>query len=617
MEDKPTGREDRRLAMIWLPRGARRWARSLLGRLRTPDVCIVHHPGYMIGVPGIPIDPLRADRILAYLLDATAIRPKDVSHPIPVSLANVSRVHAPQYLESLDRPETLERVFGFPVTDEQRQRVLDYQRLVCGGTVQATRLALRTARIGVNLGGGFHHASPDQGMGFSIFNDVAIAVARLRAKGFREPVLVVDLDLHDGNGTRRSFAEDRSVHTFSIHNETWDDVPAVADTCIALGPDIGNELYLDAIRDELPGVIRGHRPGLVFYLAGTDPAVDDVMGNWKITGSGVLARDRFVVEQLRALERRCALVVLLAGGYGRKTWRYSARFFSWLLTGRVTEPTEDIDAVVRRFRRRLVAAPPVPAPLRDGGADWTLSEADLNLGPARASGSRVLGELSKLAIELALERLGILDQVRSLGFVAPTVVVDVNSPLGHTIRLFGDPDRTELLMELRLNLRRNAVPGMKTLYVEWLLLQNPRQSFGGEHHPLPGQEHPGLGLLREVVGWLIVMSERLGLDGIAFAPAHYYMAALGRRHLEFVRPEAAATFEALRDAVLGLDLAEASRVVDAGSVIDEATGAPVAWPAPLMVLPITERLRERVSGSDYETARLEAGQALRYRLRPD
>lgn len=594
----------------------RRFSRWLRRRLRPPDLWFVHHPDYVLGVAGIPLDPQRADRILAYLLDGGLAQMEDVSRPLPASLENIARVHARAYLEALDAPETLERVLGFPVSDEQQQRLLDYQRLHTGGTIQATRLALRTGRTAVHLGGGFHHAAPDRGLGFSIFNDVAVAVVRLRAKGFTAPVLIVDLDLHDGNGTRRAFAHDESVHTFSIHNETWNDDRAVADTCIALGSGVSDEDYLQTLTRELPPVVRAHRPLLVIYVAGVDGATDDVLGNWNLSAQGILARDRLVVETVRATTPATRLVVVLAGGYGRKAWQYSARFFGWLLSGRELDPVEDIDAVVRRFRRVMREFLPTAPEAERGKPDWTLSPEDLDLGLVGMRETRLLGQLSKHVIELTLERLGLLHQLRSIGFVAPMVAVDAASPLGHTVRVFGDPERKELLVELRVSVKRDAVPGLETLYVEWLLLQNPRVTFANEQRRLPGQAHPGLGLLREVVGWLIVLCESLGFDGIAFTPAHFYMAALGRRHLEFVRPEDAAMFAAVGDTVAALDLAEASRVIDQGQVVDEATGTVFRWPAPLMVLPISDRLRARVSGESYDAVRRHARAALRFRLDP-
>ena len=114
--------------------------------------------------------------------------------------------------------------------------------------------------------------------------------------------------------------------------------------------------------------------------------------------------------------------------------------------------------------------------------------------------------------------------------------------------MFGDALQSAPLLELRVRRDRASVPDMEVLYVEWLLLQDPRAEFG-ERPRLPGQEYPGLGLLREMVALLVVVCEQLGMDGILFVPAHYYMAALGRRHLRFVRTEDAAVFEAMRAAV--------------------------------------------------------------------
>ena len=165
-----------------------------------------------------------------------------LSEPRPASLQNLLRVHTPEYLHAVQEPEALTRILGVEVPAGEAEATLDLQRLMAGGTIQATRLALRTGGVAVHLGGGFHHAMPDAGLGFCVFNDVAVAIRRLRGRGFAEPVLVVDLDLHDGNGTRRIFADDPTVHTFSIHNDHW-------------GDDRGRRLHLDRAR---PG--RGRRP---------------------------------------------------------------------------------------------------------------------------------------------------------------------------------------------------------------------------------------------------------------------------------------------------------------------------------------------------------------------
>jgi hypothetical protein len=155
---------------------------------------------------------------------------------------------------------------------------------------------------------------------------------------------------------------------------------------------------------------------------------------------------------------------------------------------------------------------------------------------------------------------------------------------------------------------------MDMFCAEWLMLQNPRIDFDESRRPLPGQRHPGLGLLREVVAWWLVLCERLKLDGILFVPSHYYMAALGRTHLRFLQPEDEANFDAFRVALRGVELSEASQAVDAGRVVERSSGRSVPWPTPKMVLPVGERLSARTSGPAYRSAHAHARALLDYRL---
>jgi len=277
-----------------------------------PDVGFVHHPAYTHGVGGGLMDPSRSAKILGFLTDEQLIRRHDVSRPLPASLENILRVHTQEYLETLSDPAVVSEILGVPLSEREAQQALDMVRLMTGGTIQATRLALRTHKVAVNLAGGFHHAAPDRGMGFCVFNDIAVAIQRLRARGFDEPVLVVDLDLHDGNGTRAAFADDPSVYTYSIHNAPWDEADAVASTSIVLGSDVGDDTFLATLRDTLPPIVERHRPGLVFYVAGVDGAAGDAVGDWRLSAEALLERDRFVVEQTRNGRQRVPLVVLLA-----------------------------------------------------------------------------------------------------------------------------------------------------------------------------------------------------------------------------------------------------------------------------------------------------------------
>jgi acetoin utilization deacetylase AcuC-like enzyme len=589
-----------------------RAARRSYYRLRSRRVPLVYDDRYEHGLPGVPMDPLRGEKILGAAREAGLLDRQLLSAPRPASLENLLRVHTPEYLQAVQEPATLTRIMGVELSAREAETTLDQQRLATGGTIQATRLALRTGGIAVHLGGGFHHASAAAGLGFCVFNDVAVAVRRLHARGFTEPVLIVDLDLHDGNGTRDVFADDASVHTFSIHNDHWGETDAVASTSIALGPDVEDARYLSVLRESLPPVLQAVRPGLVVYVAGTDGAADDAVGNWRLSAAAILERDRFVTSLVRPDGRSVPMVVVLAGGYGRRAWRYTARYLLWLSSGRELEPIEEEELALRRFRRLgrdLRFAESV-----DDGLPFSLTEADLAaLVPGAPRSPRFLGYFSRHGAELLLERAGVLAQLRARGFRTLRVDLDMRNGEGQTLRIFSEDRPDELLVEMRAQRSRGVVAGMEVIALEWLLLQNPREAFSERRPRLPGQQHPGLGLLRDFMGWLVVVCETHHLDGIFFVAAHYHIAMQSRRLVRPVRPVDEARLRAFAAAFSGLPLSEATAAVDAGRVVDATTGRPVAWEPVATVLPVSERLRATVSGPAYDEA--VAREALRFSYR--
>ncbi|MGD2114746.1 MAG: histone deacetylase [Acidobacteriota bacterium] len=610
-----TGLGDRALAALRRTgRRALRHAAEAFGA--SPVAELVYAGRYVLEVPGFLADPHRPEHILTFLVSEGLVRKGTLRWPRPASLEQLCRVHEERYLESLREPGALTRILGIriPVADEDR--FVDLQRSMVGGTLLATRTALQTGRISINLGGGLHHARAGRGQGFCVFNDVAVAIASFREHGFRGRVLVIDLDLHDGDGTRSLFADDASVHTFSVHNAPWGPIDAVESTSITLGDDVEDREYLDTLREHLPSLIDRFRPGLVFYLAGCDPAADDSLGNWRITADGMLERDRFVMEQIRRAGQP-PTVIVLAGGYGRESWRYNARFFGWLLSGgqdHAVPGTEEITLMRYRMLSKVIAPSRLTGDAEDEG--FGLTEEDLfgAVGPS-AREQRFLGFYSRHGMELALEQLGLLRRLRDRGFPHPTLEFELDNPAGQTVRLFGDTDREELLGELRARRDRRTVPGMEMLRVEWLLLQNPRARFGPGRSPLPGQKHPGLGMLRDVVAMLILICDRLSLDGLLFVPSHYHMASQAGDVLQFLKPEDAARFDAMRDALRGLRLADATRAVHQGRLVDRATGEPMEWqPAP-MILPVSDRLQERMKDRDVRSRREAARKGFELELR--
>lgn len=225
------------------------------------------------------------------------------------------RVHDRAYVDGF-RNGTLDpaavRRLGFPWSAALVERSVR----ALGGTVAAARHALEHG-VAMNLAGGTHHAFPSYGEGFCVFNDTAVATRVLQADGQVQRVAVIDLDVHQGNGTHAIFTGDPTAYTFSMHggrNYPFNKVPGTLD--IELEDGTRDDVYLDLLAEALPRVLRDARADLVFYLAGADPHERDKLGRLSLTFEGLRRRDMMVLESCR--EVGIPVVVTIAGGYGRE-----------------------------------------------------------------------------------------------------------------------------------------------------------------------------------------------------------------------------------------------------------------------------------------------------------
>ena len=255
----------------------------------------------------------------ALLRDALAAHLPDIQllQAPRASDAELLRVHTPDYVRGIadgSVPAAVTREIGFPWSEAMAERA----RRSVGATVAAARSALRQG-IGANLAGGTHHAYADKGGGFCVFNDVAVASRVLQAQHQREgralQVAVIDLDVHQGNGTARIFQGDASVFTLSLHGEkNFPFRKEAGDLDVGLPDGTGDADYLAALDAALLELDRRCKPQLVFFLAGADPHEGDRLGRLNLSFAGMQSRDQRVLDW--CLARRIPLVLLMAGGYG-------------------------------------------------------------------------------------------------------------------------------------------------------------------------------------------------------------------------------------------------------------------------------------------------------------
>jgi acetoin utilization deacetylase AcuC-like enzyme len=240
------------------------------------------------------------------------IAPDDLSEAPEASWDDLRLVHDAAYVDAVASgtvPRETQRRIGFPWSPGMVER----SRRSVGATIAAARTALDEG-IAANLAGGTHHAFADRGEGFCVFNDVAVATRVLQRDNEARRVAVIDLDVHQGNGTAAIFAGDGDVFTFSMHGEkNFPFKKEVSDLDVALPDGTGDHEYLAALRLHLDAILNRHRPDFVFYLAGADPYEGDRLGRLKMTIDGLRTRDEIVLQTCH--QRGLPVAVSMSGGY--------------------------------------------------------------------------------------------------------------------------------------------------------------------------------------------------------------------------------------------------------------------------------------------------------------
>lgn len=263
---------------------------------------------------GPHVFPVKKYVLLRNRLLEAGVAPDEFFEPAPATWKELAQVHTKKYLDDLRKARTTVRTWAseLPVKKE----IIQFFILTAGGTILATRLALKHGWA-IHISGGFHHAAADHAEGFCYVNDLAVAIRVLQREGTIVKAAVIDCDVHQGNGTARIFHHDSTVFTYSIHQYELYPMPkAESDRDVHLEIGTGDEEYLAHLERDVPEILDRFRPELVLLQAGADPYREDQLGSLALTIEGLRRRDRFLLEQ--CARRGIPVVATLGGGYARR-----------------------------------------------------------------------------------------------------------------------------------------------------------------------------------------------------------------------------------------------------------------------------------------------------------
>jgi len=259
---------------------------------------------------------IKYELLAEQLLYEGTIEKEQFFNPGPLSLKHMYYTHDPEYWEALSNftlSKKAVRKIGFPLT----QTLLDRGRVIANGTLKGSMLAIKNRSISLNIAGGTHHAFSDSGGGFCVLNDIAIAShVLLREQGISQ-ILIIDLDVHQGDGTAYIFEKNSQVFTFSMHGaNNYPMEKMQSDLDIGLPDGIKDKAYLDCLKQILPTLLDAVKPDFCFYLSGVDVLECDQLGKLSLTISGCKERDRVVLTEIR--NRNIPINVSMGGGYSKQ-----------------------------------------------------------------------------------------------------------------------------------------------------------------------------------------------------------------------------------------------------------------------------------------------------------
>lgn len=291
------------------------------------NVSVVYSPGYLINLGGLekmhPFDIRKYEKIHNGLIADGLLSDEQTLKPALLTQDDLLLIHSQEYLDDLKIRKKVAEYLEAPVLQfaplSLDRAVLEPFRRASGGTLLAARQALHCG-IGINLGGGYHHAKPDRGEGFCLYADVPIAIRKLQSESLIKRAIVIDVDVHQGNGTIVCLPDDDSTFTFSMHQGNIYPIPKESgDLDVELNGGMEDEEYLEILAQHLPQILDDFQADICFIVGGCDPLDGDPLASLKMTAEGIVKRDHAIVQA--CAERNLPVVLTLSGGYSPDAWK--------------------------------------------------------------------------------------------------------------------------------------------------------------------------------------------------------------------------------------------------------------------------------------------------------
>jgi len=267
---------------------------------------------YLVDI-GLHVFPMGKYKLVKErLIKEKFVKEKDFFEPKKASDNDILLAHTKDWVEKLKKGK-LSAADIFKLELPYSKEIVESSWICAQGTINACLEALSTG-AGIHIGGGFHHAYSDHGEGFCVLNDIAIGIRKMQKEKKINKTMVIDLDLHQGNGTAKIFENDKSVFTFSVHQENNYPMPKEKSSLdIGLDDGVGDKEYLSCLKKNVPKIIKDFKPELIIYLAGADPYKDDQLGQLNLSIEGLKKRDKIVIGE--AKKNKIPFVIVFGGGY--------------------------------------------------------------------------------------------------------------------------------------------------------------------------------------------------------------------------------------------------------------------------------------------------------------